>query len=108
MYSPLWPECVSLFVGLPVFLALLPRRLNPIPILLATAAAVLIVLWNDPSFDRESLTRFPDPVHNLLRIAAPLPVVAGLMIGLLYWLAPQQLFKFGRRKRRTWAGVMVV
>ncbi|CAN5579032.1 hypothetical protein BH10PLA1_BH10PLA1_07550 [soil metagenome] len=101
-------EFAMLFLVLPVGLALWPRRLNPIPILLATAAAVLIVLLNDPSFDRESLTRFPDPVHNMLRIAAPLPIVAGLMIALLYWLAPQQLFKFVRRKPRTWAGVMVV
>jgi len=30
------------------------------------------------------------------------------MIALLYWLVPKELFKFIRRKPRTWAGVMVI
>lgn len=100
-------ECGLLFGALPVSLALLWRKFNPIPLLIFTATVVLAVLLRDPTFNPACLIRLPDLAHNLLMILLPLPVLAALLAALLYRLAPAQLFKLPRRKPRVWAMVML-
>lgn len=101
-------ELLLVFVALPATLAMLPRRISPIPLMIIAASVMLGVLLRDPTFGSACLTRLPHLSHNLLAILLPIPLMACLMIGLLYWLAKDQLFRFVRRKPKLWATVMVM
>jgi hypothetical protein len=99
-------ECFVLFVALPGGLAMLPWRVNPIVLLLAAAAVVLMWLLIDPHFDRRRLIRFPDPKRNLIAVLWPLPLAAGMLALLLWWVRPETLLSLPRRDPRLWALVM--
>lgn len=101
-------ELLVVFVLCPAVLAIIPKRLSPIPILILTAVAMLAVLFRDPTFDASCLTRLPRHHQDLLRIVAPMPLLGSLMVGLLYLLVPDEVFRFVRRKPRLWAVVMLV
>lgn len=108
MLIPRTFELLLVFVAMPISVALLPRRLNPIPLLIIAAVLMLAMLVRDPTFNPACLTRLPRLGRHLMGILLPLPLMGGLMLGLLYLLVPDQLFKLVRRKPRLWAIVMVM
>lgn len=101
-------ECVLLFVAAPVAVALVPWRVHFIPLLWGLTALCTILLWIDPTFDRQRFGRARELRALGPRILRRFVVLAALLAAFTAATMPERLFGFVRSRPGLWALVMVL
>ena len=99
-------EMIALFVALPLAFRYKPFPFPPIPALWLMAAYCLYRLLHDGAFDRKLLWNPAALPAAAAQIFAVFAVIALLVAGGVYFLAPHRLFNFVRRAPAFWALVM--
>ncbi|WP_445664107.1 CPBP family glutamic-type intramembrane protease [Fodinibius sp. AD559] len=100
-------EGVALFIGLPLLEYL---GINPLPklvFLVLVAVYCAYMLWRDPTFGK-GLFRRSDADEVSKTIALRLLVIAPGLLGLAWFLHPEQLFAFPIERPWIWMLVMVL
>jgi len=103
-------EFALIFVGLPLLAGWQGQLLRRwvIPQLLLLAGIFLVLLWRDPSFDRQQMRAIPrDWRRGLLRIVASF-VLGGAAVLCLAWCSRIDLFSFPRERPLLWLLVMLL
>ena len=103
-------EFALIFVGLPLLAGWQGQLLRRwvIPQLLLLAGIFLVLLWRDPSFDREQMRAVPqDWRRSLLRIVVFF-VVGGVAVLYLAGLSGVALFSFPRERSFLWLLVVLL
>ena len=101
-------ECAFLFLALPLLIKfrLLPNF--PIPYLVLTGVAILLILHRDPSFDSSRLFTWGDYRPLLTRILIR-DIICLILLGLAVRLfAPQLLFSLVKQRPWLWDVIMVL
>ena len=112
-------EFIPLYLGIPVFLSILPiatkrmtghaLTLPVIPVLLIIFAIVLFILLKDKTFNKEAFYRMPSIKTNpkpYLQIAIRFIIGASLLTILLYLIKPEAILSFPKNKPQFWCIVM--
>ena len=112
-------EFILLYLGIPVFLRLLPiasqrmigqaLSLPIIPVLLVIFVIILFLLLKDKSFNRAALTFIPSfKAHPkpYIQIAVRFLIGAAVLTGLLLLIKPEALLSFPKGNPRFWCVVM--
>jgi len=103
-------EFALIFVGLPLLAGWQGQLLRRwvIPQLLLLAGIFLVLLWRDPSFDRQQMRAIPqDWRRSLLRIVASF-VLGGAAVLYLAWRSGVDLFSFPRERPLLWVLVVLL
>jgi len=103
-------EFALIFVGLPLLAGWQGQLLRRwvIPQLLLLAGIFLVLLWRDPSFDREQMRAVPqDWRRSLLRIVVFF-VLGGAAVLYLAWWSGMDLFSFPRERPFLWVLVVLL
>ena len=103
-------EFALIFVGLPLLAGWQGQLLRRwvIPQLLLLAGIFLVLLWRDPSFDRQQMRAIPrDWRRSLLRIVASF-VLGGAAVLYLAWRSGVDLFSFPRERPFLWLLVLLL
>jgi len=103
-------EFALIFVGLPLLTGWQGQLLRRwvIPQLLLLAGIFLVLLWRDPSFDRQQMRAIPqDWRRSLLRIVASF-VLGGAAVLYLAWRSGVDLFSFPRERPLLWLLVVLL
>ena len=103
-------EFALIFVGLPLLAGWQGQLLRRwvIPQLLLLAGIFLVLLWRDPSFDRQQMRAIPgDWRRSLLRIVASF-VLGGAAVLYLAWRSGVDLFSFPRERPFLWLLVVLL
>jgi membrane protease YdiL (CAAX protease family) len=98
----------ALLYGAPLIVALLPLRVNPIPLLWLATWYCLWILRADPAFDRACLSNAGAFAKSWVSIVALFAAVALVVIALVYWLQRPALFGLLRTYPWLWAIIMVL
>lgn len=98
---------IALFALAPALIDLRWFGLVLVPLLIALGVLLGLVLWFDPSFDRQRLWRTRGLKRELPRILSIWTAAAILMTAFLFWYAPDRLFSFIRHNPRVWVVVMI-
>jgi membrane protease YdiL (CAAX protease family) len=103
-------EFALIFVGLPLLTGWQGQILRRwvIPQLLLLAVIFLVLLWRDPSFDRQQMRAVPqDWRRGLLRIIV-IFVLGGAAVLYLAWRSGIDLFAFPRERHFLWLLVVLL
>jgi hypothetical protein len=105
----LWTELFVLFVLLPLAACTVRRTFGRwvLPILLVSAALLLLVLLRDPAFDRARLWNARGWRASLVRSLRRLALGGSLLLVLMLVLRPERLFAFARERPGLFAFVLV-
>lgn len=112
-------EFILLYLGIPVFLRILPiatKRMTGhafslpvIPVLLIIFVVIFFILLKDKSFDKKAFVRMPSIKANpkpYLQIAIRFIIGASLLTVLLYFIKPEAILSFPKNKPQFWCVVM--
>jgi membrane protease YdiL (CAAX protease family) len=98
----------AILYGLPPIVAVLPWRVNPLPLLWLATLYCLCILRADPEFDRSRLNQASALGKNWLPILALFAAVAVVVIVLVHKLERPQWFALVRSYPWLWAVIMVL
>jgi membrane protease YdiL (CAAX protease family) len=103
-----WSELVGIFVGLPLAYFLGAIHIHPVAAAVLLAAASLLLLRTDRSFDRRLLWNAAGLKRELPRILALFAVGAVSIAGAVAFFSPQRLFALPRQHPGMWLLVLTV
>lgn len=103
-----WAELVGIFLGLPLAYFLGVIHVHPVAAAVLLAAASLLLLRTDRSFDRRLLWNAAGLRRELPRILALFAVGAVSIAGAVAFFSPQRLFALPRQHPGTWLLVLTV
>jgi membrane protease YdiL (CAAX protease family) len=100
-------ELVVLYLGVPLamFARLVPRV--PILVLIVAAGGCTAALLSDPGFDRTLLWNSQGALTHAPRMLETFAALAALVVAVVAWRVPEDLFDLVRRQPRLWLVVMV-
>jgi uncharacterized protein len=102
-----WIELGTVFGLLPVMLAVYARALA-LPVLFVAAWVCLVVLWRDPTFQRDELWR-REQLWTWLRGPLALALLVGTLLAVgVFLVEPAHLFDLPRDSPWRWLAVMLL
>lgn len=105
-YLELWIECGLLFVAVPLTCWLV--RLPVIGVLVVFGLATYWKLRRDHVFDLKSLTRFRASRREWKLILIRWLIALPMLVGLVWFLHPEALFRMPRQQTFVWLLIMVM
>jgi membrane protease YdiL (CAAX protease family) len=102
-----WIELGTVFGLLPVMLAIYARALA-LPVLFVAAWVCLVILWRDPTFQRDELWR-REQLWTWLRGPLALALLVGTLLAVgVFLVQPAHLFDLPRDSPWRWLAVMLL
>ncbi|HOM56785.1 MAG TPA: CPBP family glutamic-type intramembrane protease [Candidatus Latescibacteria bacterium] len=108
--SRLWCECVLLYVGLPLLLAVVRLTAGAfpvLPVLWVAAVPAAVYLVKHEGWGRREFFGFETSCTQVLKLGFHLLAVAVVLSGTLMLVAPARFLELPRRSLRLWSLVMV-